>query len=312
MSGKPVPSNLQKIKFFDLNLLIEFEVIFIFSSVKLAAEKLNMSSSSVSQSLNKLRQRLSDPLFVRDGQKLVPTTTAIKFHLLIGNELGSLVDKILNFTSNSEHSRFVIYSSTYAAQRILPDLCAALDNSELKCNIEHISADSALNSGEDILAHRKADIVFDTQPYYAFSTVTKKYLSDKIIAVSSNKHPRVNEVLTKEIMKNEPSTFLNVKTLGLLRTQRKIMEYLGERDFNFESSSIMVNASVSAKSDKISLIPEWFYAEIGESLGLKKLTCDFDFDPVDHYIAYNKSMLSNTNFVRLLEVMESITKVSLQ
>lgn len=80
MPGKKNLSNFERLHTFDFNLLLIFETIFVQGSVKKAAETLNSSGSAVSQSLNKLRQQFSDPLFLRAGQKIEPTTIAIKLH----------------------------------------------------------------------------------------------------------------------------------------------------------------------------------------------------------------------------------------
>ncbi len=55
MSDITLFTRVDKIKGFDLNLLLTFEVIFIHQSVSRAATHLRVSPSAVSQSLTKLR-----------------------------------------------------------------------------------------------------------------------------------------------------------------------------------------------------------------------------------------------------------------
>jgi len=62
----------------DLNLLVVFECIYTLGSVTKTAEVLHLTQPTVSHALNRLRQRIGDPLFVRDGQKLAPTSAAHK------------------------------------------------------------------------------------------------------------------------------------------------------------------------------------------------------------------------------------------
>lgn len=61
---------------FDLNLLRVFDAVFEWNGVSSAARHLNLSQPAVSHALAKLRAELSDPLFVRQGNRLVPTPVA--------------------------------------------------------------------------------------------------------------------------------------------------------------------------------------------------------------------------------------------
>ncbi len=60
-------ANLYDLKKFDLNLLVIFECIYQHLSISKAAAMLFITPSAVSQSLQRLRQQLNDPLFVRVG-----------------------------------------------------------------------------------------------------------------------------------------------------------------------------------------------------------------------------------------------------
>ena len=60
----------------DLNLIRTFVAIYELGSLTAAAERLYVSQSAVSQSLAKLRHSVADPLFHRDGRRMVPTRLA--------------------------------------------------------------------------------------------------------------------------------------------------------------------------------------------------------------------------------------------
>lgn len=57
----------------DYNLFAVLSCIYQHRSVGKAADKLFLSQPAVSHALNRLRERLDDPLFVRQGRKMVPT-----------------------------------------------------------------------------------------------------------------------------------------------------------------------------------------------------------------------------------------------
>ncbi len=62
----------------DANLLVTLDALLVDASVTRAAERLGRSASAISHALAKLREIFADELFVRAGQKLVPTAKAME------------------------------------------------------------------------------------------------------------------------------------------------------------------------------------------------------------------------------------------
>lgn len=304
MADKNNISDFNQINLFDFNLLFVFEAIFIFNSVTIAADNLGTSPSSVSQALNKLRTYFSDPLFVRKGQGLVPTTVAINLHAKISVSLGDLSNNIINHAEIGESDKFVIYCSSYTAQRVMPAMCAAINARNLPFELIHISADASLNAGEDILTYRKADIVFDTEPNYGYASETILYLRDKIIPVCRKEHPRLDRTLTRENSTKEKFARTNVHTMGMIRAQNTVDGHFHQRNFSFGSSSTEVNAAVCEMTDSICFVTEWFYEKFCHSYNLKKLECEFDIEPLSLYMTYNKTSLNNLRFVAFIDLIK--------
>lgn len=62
----------------DANLLVILDALLVDASVTRAAERLGRSASAISHALAKLREIFADELFVRAGQRLVPTAKALE------------------------------------------------------------------------------------------------------------------------------------------------------------------------------------------------------------------------------------------
>lgn len=60
----------------DLNLFVVFDVIYRERNLTRSAEVLSLSQSAVSHALSRMRQRLGDALFLRQGRGVVPTPRA--------------------------------------------------------------------------------------------------------------------------------------------------------------------------------------------------------------------------------------------
>lgn len=61
----------------DLNLLLAFDALIAERNVTRAAERMSVGQPTMSASLARLRKFFDDPLLVRQGRSLVPTTRAL-------------------------------------------------------------------------------------------------------------------------------------------------------------------------------------------------------------------------------------------
>ncbi|WNC74233.1 LysR family transcriptional regulator [Thalassotalea psychrophila] len=68
---------------FDLNLLKIFSEVYQTQNLTLAAKKLRMTQSGVSRAMQRMRDQLEDPLFVRKGSSLEPTPRAQQIALTL-------------------------------------------------------------------------------------------------------------------------------------------------------------------------------------------------------------------------------------
>lgn len=102
-------ANLYDLKKFDLNLLVIFECIYQHLSISKAAESLYITPSAVSQSLQRLRAQFNDPLFIRSGKGIAPTTTGLNLHHHLEKNLRG-IEQTINIVNKSELKKnFIIY-----------------------------------------------------------------------------------------------------------------------------------------------------------------------------------------------------------
>jgi DNA-binding transcriptional LysR family regulator len=91
----------------DLNLFVVLETIYTAGGITKAAETLHLSQSAISHALSRLREIFKDPLFVRQGNIMVPTPFA-----------RSIIEPIRNGIASLETSlRDVNYFDPYTAKK---------------------------------------------------------------------------------------------------------------------------------------------------------------------------------------------------
>ncbi|ALJ37450.1 LysR family transcriptional regulator [Azospirillum brasilense] len=137
--------NLHRI---DLNLLVVFDAIARAGSVKDAAPQLALSQPAVSHALNRLRELMNDPLFVRSRNRLVPTERAQSMIVQVADILQSvrvlMNGEELNVVESDRHFRIGI--SDFTALAIVPRLTRKLQEIAPKITMEMIPVgESTLN-----------------------------------------------------------------------------------------------------------------------------------------------------------------------
>lgn len=302
-SQTPQTQQTLKNKNLDFNLLIIFEAVFLHKSVTKTALVLNVTPSAISQSLSKLRTYFSDPLFIREGNALFATTVAENIYDRIKGGLSQVRQGLNYFAEDSLQSLFIIHSSPYVGVRLFPEICAEIESKNLNFNISNVNTEIEFNDVEDILLHKKADIVFDIKPFYSFTVASESLLIEDVVAVCARNHPRLGTKLTKENIRQERSIYLDISHSGILEIQSILDDHFVDRKFMLSSNSIITNMAVTEKTNAISFIPKWFFDKFADAFNLKILELEFKPDPVTIYMAYNKSSLKNQNFLSLINTI---------
>jgi DNA-binding transcriptional LysR family regulator len=112
----------------DLNLLVVFDAVASTGSVTLAAGKLSLSQPAVSHALNRLRDVVDDPLFVRAGNRLTPTPHATRMIPQVRALLDSAGPLLVSakFDPATSTQTFKVGASDYAMMTVLPGVVRAM------------------------------------------------------------------------------------------------------------------------------------------------------------------------------------------
>jgi len=145
----------------DLNLLRVFDAIYTTRSVTIASSTLHLTQPAVSKQLNRLREILEDPLFVRTVEGMAPTPRAEALagpiHRALA-EVRSAFDSQVGFDPSASERTFRIFMNDAGQMALLPRLLATLVSEAPKVNIETLQMPTArmralgLESGDVDLA----------------------------------------------------------------------------------------------------------------------------------------------------------------
>lgn len=114
---------------FDLNLLRVLDALLREQSTVKAGERIGLSQPAVSSALARLRHALNDPLFIREGQRIVPTQYAKSLELprrRILDDLEALLAGPDSFNPAEAEQSFKISGSDFFAEMLMPPLAKVL------------------------------------------------------------------------------------------------------------------------------------------------------------------------------------------
>ncbi|ELY2040315.1 LysR family transcriptional regulator [Enterobacter ludwigii] len=292
-------ANLYDLKKFDLNLLVIFECIYQHLSISKAAETLYITPSAVSQSLQRLRNQLNDPLFIRSGKGITPTTVGVNLHHHLEQNLNQLEQTINIMHGSTLKKNFVVYSpQILTTENLLGPLKLLMreHNYEIELHDMLLSADSA----EDLLAYRKADLIFSMAPVSNRSMICVPYASYSVLLVCSQDHPRMKEVATMEELQEEKFTIFLSDEPGVKTYQSMAEKVHAEKTIGFRCDSVFTIISMISASHLIGYVPEILFDKYSEVLRLKKITAPFTLPSLDIFMIYNRSALNSTAFAKFI------------
>jgi DNA-binding transcriptional LysR family regulator len=113
----------------DLNLLRVFDAMTIELNTSRAGERVGLSQPAVSSALGRLRHIVGDELFVREGNRMVPTPRAVMLREPIREalrQMESALSAVARFDPSTATQTFRISGSDYFSTLLMPRLAAAI------------------------------------------------------------------------------------------------------------------------------------------------------------------------------------------
>ena len=178
---------------FDLRLLRVFDALIVERNVTLAAGRLHLTQSAVSQALAKLREAMGDPLFVRTGHSMQPTAKALAISAQIRQALDMIsgaLDLSLNFDSARTRRSFRIATTDHALMVLLPRLAKRI--SERAPGVNLVMAYVNLDRGIESIREGSVDLLI---AYFVVTKVPSNFrarqlFKDSFVVLVRKGHPR--------------------------------------------------------------------------------------------------------------------------
>jgi DNA-binding transcriptional LysR family regulator len=176
----------------DANLLVTLDALLVDASVTRAAERLGRSASAISHALAKLREIFADELFVRAGQRLVPTAKALELaptvHVILAG-MESLLRPAKPFDPSTAVRDFAIAASEAGELVLVQPLRQRLERIAPSIRVGWTPDHAQDNI--DALRHGRCHFLIDIEgtPIPAPDIRLSKLFDDPLVTLARSQHP---------------------------------------------------------------------------------------------------------------------------
>jgi len=296
----------------DLNLLKVFEAIMSTGSVGEAAKKLYVSAPAISQSLAKLRSEYNDPLFIRDGRGLKPSSFALSLY----DELEEPLSIIMNsseinsvFYPLTSKRTFRIASNPDIDSLFFTKLKRKILKNAPNVNIEMQAEERNEEKIQNLLRLRKVDLIITTLPLNERSYVNESITKLEACIVCRTDHPRIKDSITvDEFFKEEHCSWASPVDKTSLFDSASDFGISDRRNIVYSSKSLFNLSLMARDSDLLSICTVPHFNMIKNVGGIKSLKLPFDVNDSDVFFCWHKSFNKDKGLAWLRALLKDCIK----
>ena len=246
----------------DLNLMAVLEAIFDEGTTSRAAEALHLSQSAVSHALKRLRSTYDDPLFVRQGHRMIPTPVTRGMIEKVKSSLATLRGTVgdAQYFLPEQHQQLFRVAQRDAVEVMLLAPIMEILNAEAP-GIRIYSTQVAPDTIAARLQQGQIDVGIELHRSMPEDIISQPLLSDGLVVVGRKNHPYfVGEQSTEALLK-----FSHVLVTPFQEDTEWVDRAVGaqglERDVALQCLNFTSAINVLLQSNKLSIMPS-IYAEM--------------------------------------------------
>lgn len=241
----------------DLNLFIVFEAIYRQGNVSQAASSLNLSQPAISHSLAKLREQFDDQLFVRSGNKMLPTPLSEN---IIDNIRASIYQLQLSvmqakqFSPETSQKKFTVSMHTGIESVVMNQLVETCD--QIAPQVQLTSAKINRQEMATHLASGNVDLVIDANLAVTKDILHTPLLSDKMLVAVNANHQHIKNTLTLDEYLQAKHVIVSSRSSGISYEDFELGRLGLQRHVSYRCQQYFSAYQIVAKTDILLTIPE--------------------------------------------------------
>lgn len=275
------------LKTLDLNLLRAFDALMTERNVTRAGLQMNMSQSSMSHALGRLRRLTGDPLFVRLPDGMEPTTLALRIAGPIRDGIALMqngMDNAIAFDPAQSDRTFQLLLSDIGEMVYLPSLIVKIGQVAPHVNLRVLQLPREVYR-ETFLAGN-ADLAIGFLPGLQAGFYQQRLFDDSYVCLVRADHPRVGKRLTLRQFAQESHVLIepagsryshaSQQSSTTTLIERHLAEQGLHRRIALRVPHFMVVPNIVQKTDLLAIVPSQVGNHLHPLTGLKMLPLPID------------------------------------
>ncbi len=247
----------------DLNLFVVFDAIYSEASITRASEQLNLSQPAVSHALGRLRNQLGDPLFRREGRRMVPTTVARNMIQPVRRALRGLeisLNDATRFNPAQAQREFVIGTRGVIESTLLHGLMARLMAQAPGLSLQAVAFERRDLDTE--LAAGTLDLALDVLVPVSPDLRHRRIGADQMVVVAREGHPVLAGVLDLERYLAAEHVLVSARRRGGGLEDLALSRHGLQRRIRLRCQQHFAACQVVAATDLLLTAPAQYVAEV--------------------------------------------------
>lgn len=277
----------------DLNLLVVLEAIHAEGSLTRAAQRLHLSQPALSHALARLREALDDPLFLRQGNRMVPTPRTQRLmgplHEALGL-IGEAVQEGARFDPATSRQEFRLGLRDVFEATTLPALLGQVAREAPGVRLASVRADR--RELEADLADGRLDIALDVLlPLSPDGDIRRVPLShDRLMVVARRGHPAVKRGrISLEAYLAAGHLLVSSRRRGPGFEDQELARLGHERQVVLRCQHYFAACRVVESTDHLLTMPAQYAALANAGLANVLLEMPVELPPMDVYLYWHES-----------------------
>lgn len=275
----------------DLNLLVVFDAIFSEGGITPAARKLHLTQPAVSHALNRLRDALGDPLFVREGRAVVPTPTARNLARPVRDilrDVDLMLSDLNRFDPTTTPHKFTLGMRDVSEPLLMPALQRSISAEAPQIDLASIQTDRRALESE--LANGHLDVALDMHLPVSDKILRQRVQFDPLVVVCRAGHPRLNIHATLEDYLAEGHILATVRRSGGGIEDMELSRHGLSRHIQLRCQHYFAALEVVRHNDLVLTMPRG-YAEVANRAGdFLILPFPLDLPPPEGYVYWHENV----------------------
>lgn len=276
----------------DLNLFTVLDAIYTEGGVSRAALKLNLTQPAVSHALGRLRLLFEDPLFVRQGQALVPTPLTRSVIEPVREALRRLTVTLVEagqFDPASATKRFTIAMRDILESIVLPPMLRRIGNQAP--GLEFSAARFDRRQIESSLASGAVDAAMDILLPLPGAIKRQRVESERLVVVARRDHPEVGPGLDLDTYLRQHHVLISSRRRGAGGLEDFELGRLGlKRNIRLRCQHYFAACRVASQTDLLVTMAERYAMLVNPAYGNQILPLPFETPTLDLYLYWHQAV----------------------